>query len=196
MQADALLDPVGGSIFKNELDRLEQQLFEADWAEARSRLGEAATADDLCRTPEQRRADAFVEMARRSAAMPANARQARVLLTVLIGYETFAGRICQLADGTVVTPGQVVTLLTEADVERVVFGAPSRVVDVGVKQRLFTGASRRAVEVRDLECTDDSCDVPYGRCEVDHIQRFEDDGPTIQANGRLKCPRHHRQQGP
>ena len=88
------------------------------------------------------------------------------------------------------------TLLTEADVERVVFGAPSRVVDVGVKQRLFTGASRRAVEVRDLECIDDSCDVPYGRCEVDHIQRFEDDGLTIQANGRLKCPRHHRQQGP
>ncbi len=32
------LDPITGSFFLNELDRLEQQLFEADWAEARERV--------------------------------------------------------------------------------------------------------------------------------------------------------------
>lgn len=47
-----------------ELGRLEQQEFAADWAEARSRLGEAATAADLQRTPAQRRHDALVRMAR------------------------------------------------------------------------------------------------------------------------------------
>jgi hypothetical protein len=195
VRVDGSLDPIGGTIVKTELERLEQQLFEADWAEARARVGDVATASDLRRTAEQRRADALVEMARRSAAKPADAREARILLTVLVGYETFAGRICQLADGTTVTPGQVASLLPDRpapiDVERAVFGGPSRVLDVGSRQRLFTGATRRAVEVRDLECTKPSCDEPYHRCEVDHIQPYALDGPTIQDNGRLRCPRHH-----
>jgi hypothetical protein len=91
----------------------------------------------------------------------------------------------------VMTPGQVTTLLQDADVERVVFASPSRVVDVGARKRLFTGATRRAVEVRDLECDHESCDVPYERCEVDHIERWEHGGSTVQSNGRLRCPRHH-----
>ena len=41
-----------------------------------------------------------VEMARRSQAMPADARLPGPLFTVLAGYQTFAGRICELADGT------------------------------------------------------------------------------------------------
>jgi hypothetical protein len=36
-------DPIGGTIVNNELERLEQQLFDADWAEARPRLGDKAT---------------------------------------------------------------------------------------------------------------------------------------------------------
>ena len=36
-------------------------------------------------------------------------------------YETFAGRICQLANGTVVSPGSLVPWLESASVERVVF---------------------------------------------------------------------------
>ena len=130
-------------------------------------------------------------MAKRSAAMPADAKHARYLFTVLVGYETFAGRICQLADGTVVTPGQIVPLLTDADIERVVFDSPSRVVDVGRRQRLFTGGTRRAVEVRDLHCTHDTCDVPYERCDVDHATPWAEGGETTRANGRLRCPHHN-----
>ena len=37
------LDPISGTFFLNELDRLEQQLFEADWAKARERCGDSAT---------------------------------------------------------------------------------------------------------------------------------------------------------
>lgn len=187
----ASLDPVGGSICDAELRRLERKLFEADWAEARARLGGGATKDDLVRTSAQRRADATVEMARRSATL-GNTNLARPLFTVLVGYETIAGRICQLANGTVVTPGHLAPWLTDADIERVVFDGPSRVVDVGRRQRLFVGGTRRAVEVRDLECTEVTCDVPYDRCDVDHIKRWEDRGETVQANGRLRCPRHHR----
>ena len=38
--------------------------WHTDWAEARARLGDAATTDDLARTEAQRRADAFVAMAK------------------------------------------------------------------------------------------------------------------------------------
>ncbi len=188
---DAMLDAVGGAIFSGELRRLEQQLFDEDWAEARARLGDAALPADLCRTAAQRRADAMVEMARRSAARAAGAKDARPLLTVLVGEQAL-DRICELSNGTVVTPGVVLPLLCEADVERVVFDGPSRVLDVGVRQRLFTGATRRAVEVRDRSCVHPSCDVPAERTQIDHVEPYEDGGLTIQANGVCRCPFHHR----
>ncbi|MEA3019830.1 MAG: hypothetical protein QOI47_1354, partial [Actinomycetota bacterium] len=104
VQLDGLFDPVGGTIFKNELDRLERQLFEADWKEARDRLGDAAGAADLRRTTEQRRVDAAVEMARRSAALPAGSVFNRPLITVIVDEDTARRRFCQLADGTVIAP--------------------------------------------------------------------------------------------
>jgi hypothetical protein len=183
--------PVGGSIFLQELERLERIEFDADWKDARERLGVAATSSDLRRTPAQRRHDALVEMAKRSAAMPEHARRARYLLTVHVGYETLHGRICELADGTVLTPGQVVPLLTNADVERAVFGPEGRVIDLGRRERLFKGGARRAVEISDLECTHESCDVRYERCDVDHVQPWALGGPTDRANGRVRCPRHN-----
>lgn len=191
---DATLDPVGGAIYLGELSRLERLLFDQDWAAARARLGHEPSVVDLDRTPAQRRADAQVLMAERSAAKAPSAVEPRVLLQVLVGYETFAGRVCELADGTVVTPGQVVSLLGQADVQRVVFGSPSCVLDVGAKQRLFRGATRTAVELVDLECqADPSCDVRFPNCEVDHLEPFAWGGATVRANGGLKCKWHHRQ---
>ena len=62
---DGLFDPVGGEIVARELHRLEQ-LFAADWAEAKARVGEGVRIADVRRSPAQRRADALVEMATRS----------------------------------------------------------------------------------------------------------------------------------
>ena len=191
VRVDGWMDPVGGSIWLQELQRLEQLEFDADWREARDRLGDAATAADLRRTPAQRRHDAQVEMAKRSAAVPADAKRGRYLLTVLVGYETMHGRICELADGTVLSPGQLLPLLSNADVERAVFGPDSRVIDLGRRARLFVGGTRRAVQLSELECGEETCDVRYERCEVDHVQRWEHGGRTDRANGRLRCPQHH-----
>ena len=187
----ALLPAIGGAIVANELRRLERQFFDDDVQEAKERLGRSPRAGELRRTADQRRADAIVEMARRSAGSDEK-RRARPLFTVLLGYEAFA-RMCELADGTVVTPGQVVPHLSDADIERVVFDGPSRVVDVGVRQRTFTGATRRAVEVRDRTCWHPSCDVPAEQCEIDHIEPYEAGGLTVQRNGRCACRYHHRQ---
>src|SRR5205085_6708857 len=108
-------------IVSRALKKIEHELFEADWAEAKVRVGEGVSAADLARRPAQRRADALVEMARRASAMPAGARLPQPLVTVLVGLETFSGRVCELASGTVVTPGSLLPWLTDAYVERVVF---------------------------------------------------------------------------
>ena len=189
---DGVFDPLGGEIVARELRRLEDELFVADWSEAKARVGEGVRAGDLRRTPAQRRADALVEMATRSATAPPGGRRPEPLFTVLVGYETFAGTICELANGTMLSPGSVLPWLDRAWVERVVFEGPSRVIDVSVRQRLFSGATRRAIEVRDRECFQPSCEIPAEHCEIDHIQPWAEGGRTTQGNGRPACAYHHR----
>ena len=189
---DMVLDPVSGEIVAGELARIYEQLRNAEWAEARERLGDDARAGDLARTPAQRRADALAEMATRSRTAPADGRRPEPLFSVVVGYETFAGRICEFDDGTVVSPNTLAAWLDKAWIERIVFDSPSRVIDVGVTTRLFTGALRRALEVRDRECFHDYCDVPASRCEADHIEPYAAGGRTTERNGRMACGFHNR----
>ncbi len=181
---DGVLDPISGEVVSRALKAIEDELFEADRA--------AANGGALARTPAQRRADALVELARRAAAMPAGGRLPEPLLTVLVGYETFAGRVCEMESGTVVTPGSLLPWLTKAYIERVVFDSPDRVKNVGVRRRLFGGATRRAVEVRDRECFSEYCDLPADQCEIDHVQPYGEGGLTVDDNGRPACRYHNR----
>jgi hypothetical protein len=218
------LDPIKGTIVAEELERLEQELFEADRAEAREALGrDPGPGDRLSRTSRQRRADALVAMATRSKSCPGNARRPAPLFTVLVGWETLYGRICELENGTVVPPGSLLPWLDGADVERATFApgrpvaigcttrllagtssrvtgadleratfAPGRRAEINPNTRLFTGATRRAIEVRDRECTHPFCDLPATFSEIDHIQPWAAGGPTTQENGRLLCRFHNR----
>ncbi len=163
----------------DELTRLERELYLADQREG------------VTRTASQRRAAALVEMATRSATAPANGRRPKPLFTALVGDATLS-QLCELANGTVVTPGQLVRWIDDADLETVLFDGPSTVISVS-HRRSFSGALRRAVEVRDRRCQHDSgCDVPADRCDVDHIVPYAADGPTSQFNGKLECPPHNR----
>ena len=185
------LDPVSGAIVCDELARLERALFEADWAEAKETLGREPTVSELARTSAQRRADALVEMATRSKTAPANGQRPAPLFSVLVDYETMHGRMCQLAHGTVVSPRSLLHWLDEATVERAVF-RPGNRVEVSSTTRLFSGATRRAIELRDRECTHPYCDTPAPDCQVDHIIPYSEGGLTTQENGRLLCGFHNR----
>ncbi len=123
---------------------------------------------------------------------PSDGRRPTPLFSVLIDYETLRGRVCELAGGTVIAPGSLLPWLDEAYLERVVF-APGRRVEVSATARLFSGATRRAIELRDRECTHPYCDVPASSCQVDHIVPYTAGGPTIEENGRLLCGFHNRQ---
>ncbi|HXX88708.1 MAG TPA: DUF222 domain-containing protein [Acidimicrobiales bacterium] len=185
------LDPVAGAIVAGELERLELAHFDADRAEAAERLGRDPGPYELARTPGQRRADALVEMATRSRTAPADGQRPVPLFSVFVGYETLHGRICELAQGMAVSPGSLVPWIERAEIERAVFRPVGR-VEVSAKARLFTGATRRAIELRDRECTHPYCDRPAYRCEADHILPYSLGGPTTQENGRLLCGYHNR----
>ncbi len=133
-----VLDPVGGSAVLDELNRLEHELYLAE------------QRDGTVRTAAARRAAALVVMAQRSATSPAGGRPPRPLFTVLLGDAAFT-ELCELANGTVITPRQLVPWLSAADLETILFDGPSTVVSVS-HRRTFAGAVRRAVEVRDRHC--------------------------------------------
>jgi hypothetical protein len=184
-------DPISGEIVDGELSRLEKEMFDADWAEAKERLGREPTVLDLARTPAQRRADAMVEMAIRSRTAPADARRPAPLFTVHVGYETMFGPLCELDQSRIVlAPSALLPWLTSAYVERAVWRSPKR-VEVSERDRFFTGATRRGVELRDRECAHEYCDVPGSRCQCDHIVPYTRGGPTVQENGQMLCPYHN-----
>lgn len=185
------LTPVGGTLFHNELDRLERLLFLHDWKAAEARLGRPPSLAELDRTPTQRRHDALVDMAARSHALPDGTPRPRPLITYVVGHPVWPA-ITQLINGPAITPEEAVPLLHDFDIERVVFDAKAAPVDVGARRRFFTGATRRAIEIRDLHCTHPMCDQSYEHCEIDHIIPWSQDGPTTQVNGRVACPKHNR----
>ena len=185
------LDPVSGSIVANELNRLEHDLFEADCAEAKERLGRTGRLDELARTSAQRRADALVEMATRSRTAPAEGIRPAPLFSVFVSYETLHGRICELENGTVLHPSVLSPWMDSAYFERAIFSLGNR-VDVSVRARLFSGGTRRAIELRDRICTHPHCYEPAETCQVDHIQTYASGGETTQDNGRLLCGFHNR----
>jgi Domain of unknown function (DUF222)/HNH endonuclease len=185
-------DLIDGTIVSGELRRLEKELFDADWAEAEERLGRDPHIDELSRTHAQRRADAMKEMAIRSATLRGGqGRRPEPLFSVVIGYDALLGRISQLQGGHAVPPGSLLPYMDQASFERVIF-APGKRAECSVTARFFTGATRRAIELRDLECRHEYCDLAADQCQIDHIIPWSQGGPTVQENGQVLCGFHNR----
>jgi hypothetical protein len=186
------LDPVVGAEVAEALRRIDRELFEADWADAKAVHGEDTRLEHLARSPAQRRADALGEMARRASTAPKEGKRPRPLFVAHLGADSLK-RLCETALGTPITPGQLVPLITQADIERIVYAGESReVLDLGAKTRFFTGALRRAIQLRDRQCVEPGCRIPADQCEVDHDTPNSLGGPTNQFNGKCRCRTSHR----
>jgi hypothetical protein len=191
-------DRLGGAEFTAAFDRIERELYEADWAEARARLGREPLPAELRRTPAQRHLDTATEMARRAMSAPPGSRKPEPLLSVIMGSQRHED-LLQLVDGTPITLAEGLAVSLAGEIRRAVFETPNR-AQISETSRVFRGATRAAVELRDLTCTFVGvtrsgkrwrCPVPAHLCHVDHTLPVEDGGPTIQENGRLRCPAHH-----
>jgi hypothetical protein len=208
IRVDGWLDPIPGAEWLAELERLEEKLFETDWAEARDRLGEAATRVDLARTAGQRRQDALIEMGRRSASFSGDgpAPKGRIVVNLHMDHATFIAelarltgepveyptdRLCELDDGTVVAPSEVLNAALGGEVRRIVFGADGHLLDFGRARRLFTKPLAAAIGARDRRCCEPGCLLPAARCQVDHVTEWHEGGPTSTGNGEMACPFHN-----
>ena len=67
------------------------------------------------------------------------------------------------------------------------------VLNLGRARRLFTGAVRRALILRDGGCAFPGCDRPHRWCDGHHLRAWADGGTTDLDNGVLLCRFHHRQ---
>jgi len=201
------LTPTGRAIFGGELERLEQQLFKADWKAAETEFGKGnVTINQLWRSPSKRRADALILMAERSAAAgspskPKPTVHVRMTLADLnFGLRRLAGpdatpvdptmSMCELDDGTRISHKTAIRLLIDAHVTRVVFGPDGEILDLGRNERWFSDAQKTAMVNRDLYCRC-GCGKPARNCQADHIIEWQHYGVTNIGNSQTLCPRSH-----
>jgi len=163
----------------------------------------AAALDPLCRpipgdprTPAQRRADALTDVCRLALStgeLPVNGGD-RPQVVVTLPFDALAGRVgaATLDSGVRLTAEQARRIACDAQIIPAVLGGVGQVLDVGQSRRLFTGALRRALVLRDGGCAFPGCDRPARWCEAHHIRSWADGGSTSLDNGVLVCWFHHR----
>ena len=80
-----------GARMREIFDHHVDMLWKADWAEARGRLGDAATTSDLKRTDAQRRADALARIFNDAAGAPADTPVPAIVHNIVWSAETYLG---------------------------------------------------------------------------------------------------------
>jgi hypothetical protein len=180
--------------------------WQADWADARHRLGDTATTSDLARSEPQRRADALLAMARAAASTPPGSQPPRATTNVLIDQDTFEAHlrgetrdpadyrtvVCRTHTGRRLHPDDAVNTALIAHIRRVVYDTSGTVIDLGRRSRLFRGSARDAVMVLLTNCVWIGCDQPIDWCDADHSVGWKAHGATVPRNGSALCPRHNQ----
>lgn len=178
---DGDLDPEGGHIVMTALRAI---------AEPAARDGSGAA------TPQQRRADALVELCRdfldHGATPIHGGEKPHITVTVdLDSLEGRAGRQCDLEESAI-HPETVRRLACDAAISRVITKGESEPLDVGRRTRTVPASIRRALVVRDGGCTWEGCERPARWCDAHHLVHWADGGDTSLDNLRLLCRHHHR----
>ena len=150
------------------------------------------------RSAEQRRADALTEMARLTLDEGHAPSQggARPHVQVTATVETVAGLPgappAELNGQTVISAEMLHRIANDCCFRRLLLDERSMVIDVGRERRLFSGASRIALEHLYGGCGVLGCPKPARLTRGDHIKEWWRGGETNLENGRLLCLYHDR----
>lgn len=147
-------------------------------------------------SPQQRRADALLDMIRahRAGAPTSRAGRERPRVVVTVDYDKLraeASGAGLIPDGQPVSAGDLRRLCCDAGILPAVLGGPGLVLDVGRSRRLVTPDLRVALELRDGGCAFPGCEVRPAACEAHHVVPWWADGVTALSNLILLCHHHH-----
>ncbi len=152
------------------------------------------------RMPQQRNADALVDLARlglNSGQLPEVAGEP-TQVHVLTDYDDLTRRL--QAGGTTrstigdvaITPNTVRMLACDAGIIPVVMRGTSEVLDLGRSTRTWSRAQRKAAKVRARnQCEAPRCQAGIARCELHHTEEWAKFGRTDLDNGIYLCTYHH-----
>ena len=220
-KVDAWIPPLAFTLFDDELRRLVEHLYQQDVAEARDRLGRRPRPDELARDARQRRADALVLMAQRSAAhgdadIPASRFVvnlhcgANLMLQVLErliaalkaggdeeidleGITLGPEDLCEDDDGSLITLNTLVLAILTGKVRGYLYDPEGVPLRFGRARDLFTKDQADSLRARYRRCPH-----PYGcsrtghRLQSNHIIERRHGGPTDIDNGDPECGPHNR----
>ena len=198
-----------GAAMAEILDHYIDAEFQADWEKARAEKGDAATAADLPRTAQQRRADALWQIFEDAAAAEHGAVPPGFCHNIVWSPETFEEMLrridgedpepldpdthrCETVDGVQLEPTEAMTNALVNTVRRVIVDAAGVTLDMG-RKRLFTGALRDAINIQSPgRCVWPGCWTAASKCEADHVTDYGAGGLTRPDNGAPLCGKHNR----
>jgi Domain of unknown function (DUF222) len=157
-------------------------------------LARAERTDESGRTVEQRRADALVDLCDAYSKGTVTGGRERPTVTVACSLENLedrAGR-ARTTTGETLSSEALRRIMCDANVNRVVLNAESKIIDFGRAKRLINDHLYHALVVRDQGCRGPGCDRPPEWCDGHHIVHYADgEGETNQQNVALFCRYHH-----
>ncbi len=186
-------DPVSGAAITSVLERRVEQMFHSG-DEVPVHVAPGIEPND------HRRALALTERLTSATTSEATSGHPRAEVVVHVDLATLTRntntlsdyrRTCRTSLGADLPVETVRRLACEADIIPVVLDGRSVPIDVGRSKRLATVHQRRALEAHHSTCAVPDCDVPFHRCQIHHIDYWENGGRTDLSNQVPLCARHH-----
>lgn len=183
-------DPVSGAALASSIERRKEQMFHT---------GEAPTRVDVApgiEPNEHLAALALVSLVTDSTEPSDSKPNPRAEVVVHVDLESLQSGlqshgVAHTQFGSDLPIETIRRLACEADIIPVVLDGRSVPIDVGRAKRLATSHQRRALESFHRTCAIPDCDVPYHRCQIHHIEYWENGGRTDLDNQVPLCSRHH-----
>ena len=208
---DAVCGLAQGLQIKEILEAFAKSEWMADWEAGVAVHGDAMAAHLMDRTDPQRRMDALLAIFLKAAGSDTQGTGTGFTINLTIGLAAFEHHLakamgaspapldpndphsrCETNSGIPVDPFDMLVAATIGHVRRVVLDSAGVVLNMGRKQRLFTGPLRDAVMMQSKRCTWVGCDRPGEHCEADHVLPWSNAGPTDSINGGPQCGHHNR----
>ncbi|NDD97555.1 MAG: HNH endonuclease [Actinobacteria bacterium] len=190
LQVRGQFDPISGAAFTSLVEQQKERMFHSGDREVPVNVAPGIEPND------HRRAHALLALINHTSTADDVARPQRAEVVVHIDLATLTGgphanTTCRTHLGTDIPAETARRLACEADIIPVVLDGHSVPIDVGRAKRLATIHQRRALEAIHTTCAIPDCDVPYHRCQIHHIDYWENGGRTDMSNQLPLCNKHH-----